>query len=241
MRPVDATRSRFARDPAALARLQRERARALEERVSAFVAPLGNERALDAGTGAGALALALAPLVREVVGVDVVPELLEEARREASQVGNVTFVEGDMTALVFADGSFDLTGCLRVLHHVEDAEPAITELARVTRVGGRVLVVDQIASADPRAALELNRFERARDASHARALTDAELRGLFEQNGLVARRVDIVAETRDLERYLDLAGCDGAARVRARSLARSAEVYTAEIGWYLLEKQASRA
>ena len=43
----------------------------------------GDERALDVGTGAGAFALALAPLVREVVGVDLVPELLEQARARA--------------------------------------------------------------------------------------------------------------------------------------------------------------
>ena len=61
---------------------------------------------LDAGTGPGTLALALAPLVGEVVGVDLVPELLAVAREGAP--ANTTFLEGNATALEFDDESFDL-------------------------------------------------------------------------------------------------------------------------------------
>jgi len=231
----DATRERFARTAERVAELQDARAASLEQDVLRFVAPSGDERALDSGTGSGALAFALAPHVREVVGVDIVPELLEQARKRAERFPNVTFVEGDSTKLPFEYGSFDLAGTLRTLHHIARPELAMAELVRVTRPRGRVLVVDQIAPVDPLAAAELNRFERARDPSHSRALADVDLRGLFESNGLVLIRAEYEREPRELDAYLDLAGCEGEARERAQTLAPPG--YTAELGWYLLEKR----
>jgi ubiquinone/menaquinone biosynthesis C-methylase UbiE len=230
----DAGQERFARTADRLARLQDERAEALGRRVAEFVEPEGEERALDVGTGAGALAFALAPFVREVVGVDSSPELLEQARSRAGGFPNLEFVEGDAAAMPFADASFDLAGTLRTLHHVARPELAIAEMTRVTRPGGRLLVVDQIASNDPLAALELNRFERARDPSHTRVLADVDLRGLFDSNGLVLLRAETRSEERELESYLDLAGCEGEGRDRARALVPPG--YRAQIGWYLLRK-----
>ncbi|HKD31838.1 MAG TPA: methyltransferase domain-containing protein [Gaiellaceae bacterium] len=231
----DATRERFARTAERVAQLQDARAEALEKDIVRFVSPSADERALDSGTGSGALAFALAPHVREVVGVDIVPELLEQARQRAGRFQNVTFVEGDATELPFEYASFDLTGTLRTLHHIARPELAVAELVRVTRPGGRVLVVDQIAPVDPIAAAELNRFERARDPSHTRALADVDLRGLFESNNLVLVRAEYERETRELDAYLDLAGCEGEERHRAETLAPPG--YTADLGWYLLEKR----
>ena len=230
----DATRARFAATAERIAARQEERADALAARVREFVPLEGDERALDAGTGTGALAFALAPLVGEVVGVDVVPELLEQARARAAETPNVSFLEGDITTLEFDRASFDLAGTLRTIHHVARPELAVAELARVTRPGGTVLVVDQIAPNDPLAALELDRFERARDPTHARTLPDVDFRHLFEANGLVVRKAEFEPEQRDLDPYLDLAGCEGDARDRARSLAPPD--YTVVIGWYLLRR-----
>jgi ubiquinone/menaquinone biosynthesis C-methylase UbiE len=231
----DATRKRFAKTADRIAALQDARAEELEAKVVRFVAPSGEERALDSGSGAGALAFALAPHVRDVVAVDLVPELLEQGRKRGERFPNVSFVEGDATKLPLEDGSFDLTGSLRTLHHIARPELAVAELARLTRAGGRVLVVDQIAPVDPLAAVELNAFERARDPSHARALADIDLRHLFEANELVLLRAEYEQEPRELGPYLDLAGCEGEARERAESLAPAK--YTAELAWYLLEKR----
>jgi ubiquinone/menaquinone biosynthesis C-methylase UbiE len=203
--------------------------------VRAFVRLRGDERALDVGTGAGALAFALAPLVREVVGLDPVPELLELARRRA--LPNTEFVEGDGTALPFADGAFDLAGTHRTLHHVAQPELVVAELARVTRAGGQVLVVDQLAPDDPAAAAALHEFETVRDPSHARLLTDKELRKLFAANGLSLVRERHEEEHRDLSTYLDLAGCEGDGRISAEALAGlDARVLATSVGWYLLAR-----
>jgi ubiquinone/menaquinone biosynthesis C-methylase UbiE len=228
----DVTRARFAATADLIAAQQERRAVELAARVREFVPLTGEERALDAGAGTGALAFALAPLVREVVAVDLVPELLERGRAKAP--ANVTFVEGDAEKLDLDRASFDLAGTLRTLHHLARPELVVAELSRVTRPGGLVLVVDQIAPNDPLAALDLNRFESARDPTHTRVLADVDLRGLFESNSLVLRTAEFVRETRELDPYLDLAGCEGEARERARALAPPE--YTAEIGWYLLRR-----
>jgi ubiquinone/menaquinone biosynthesis C-methylase UbiE len=225
--------SRFARTADLVAANQDARAAALSEEVRAFLQPAGDERALDVGTGAGALALALAPFVAEVVGVDLEPELLARARVRAP--ANATFQEADATALPFADGSFDLAGTARTLHHVHRPELAVAELARVTRLGGRVLVVDQLAPLDPLEALAVDRFERARDPEHQRLLSDQDFRGLFEANRLVLVRERRRVERRDVDAYLDLAACEGEARERAVGLApHGRDAFVAEVGWYLL-------
>jgi len=229
---------RFARTAERFVAQQDARAGELAERVRAFLAASGDERALDVGCGAGALALALAPLVREVVGVDRVPELLALARERAPE--NATFVEADATHLPYDEGEFDLAGTLRTLHHVPRPELVAAELARVTKVGGRVLVIDQLAPVDPLDALAVDRFERARDPGHARLLPESDLRHLFDSNGLVLVRERRDVERRELSAYLDLAGCEGDAREEALRLApQGPDAYTAVLGWYLLERRLS--
>ena len=232
---VDDVRARFRATADLVAEHAARQVEMVREQLLDFVTPDGTERAVDSGTGAGTLALALAPLVREVVGVDVVPELLERARQDAQP--NVTFVEGDATSLPFDTGSFDLSCTRRTLHHIARPERAVAELARVTLPGGRVFVDDQIAPVDPLAALELDRFERARDPSHTRTLPDIDLRHLFEANDLVLLRSRFQTHRRELGYYLDLAGCAGEARERARQLSPGGpDTYVAETAWYLLMK-----
>jgi SAM-dependent methyltransferase len=230
----DAGQRRFSETAERMAAHQDARAAATQERLAQLLPLTGEERALDVGTGAGAFALALAPLVREVVGVDVVPELLDQARARAPQ--NVELVEADGRSLPFPADSFDLVCSARTLHHTAGPELVVAEMTRVLRPGGTMLMVDQIAPPDPTAAAALNRFEIARDASTTRVLGDADLRALFVQNGLVLLHADVEREPRDLDDYLDLAACEGDARERAKALAPPA--YTAELAWYLLSKPA---
>ena len=231
----DAVRTRFGETAEAVAEHAAQQVDRVREELREFLPLTGEERVLDSGTGAGVFALAIAPLVREVVGVDLVPELLGAAR--AAAPANVTFVEGDATALPLDDASFDLAGSRRTLHHIARPELAVAELARVTRPGGRIFVDDQIAPVDPLAALALDRFERARDPSHARTLPDIDLRHLFEANGLVVEQTRFRTHRRELGYYLELAGCRGEAADHVRGLSPGGpESYVAETGWYLVRK-----
>jgi ubiquinone/menaquinone biosynthesis C-methylase UbiE len=212
--------------------LQRERAAALAERLDHWLQLTGEERALDVGAGAGAFAFAIAPRVREVVAVELDEALAARARADAPR--NVEVVVADGEHLPFERASFDVAGTLRTLHHTPRPELLVAELARVTRPGGTILIVDQLAPADPLVGLDLTRFEHARDPSTTRVLADADLRGLFDSNSLKLLREEVIHEPRDLEAYLDLAGCEGDHREHARSLAPSG--YEAIVGWYLLRR-----
>jgi ubiquinone/menaquinone biosynthesis C-methylase UbiE len=212
--------------------LQAKRAAGLAALLDELLVLDGGERVLDVGSGTGAFAFAVAPHVREVVAIEQDEELAERARAGAPP--NVEVVVGDGEHLELEPFSFDLVGCLRVLHHTRRPELMVAELTRMTRPGGTILVADQLASVDPLAAADLNRFERARDPSTTRVLSDADLRALFDANGLVLRREKVVREPRDLDAYLDLAGCEGAERERAKGLAPTC--YEGVVGWYVLAR-----
>ncbi len=233
---TDATHSRFSATAEQMAELEQSRRDDLREQVRRFLEPTGDERVLDVGAGTGGFAFAAAPLVREVVAVDVVPAVLAEGQARVAEFGNVTFVVADAAALPFEDGSFDVAACVRTLHHVPRPELVVAELVRVIGFRGQVLIVDQIAPADPLVGFELDRFERARDPSHTRLLPDVDIRSLLDANGLVLRRSEQRLESRDVGEYLDLAGCAGVAREQALSVAPGD--YTATIGWYLASRQA---
>ncbi len=102
--------------------------------------------ALDVATGTGDLALELAEQVGrsgQVLGIDIVLAMLEQARRKiASRVLPVSFEPGDAHALNYPDDSFDATVCGFGLRNMDNRQHALTEMARVTRPGKRVVILE---------------------------------------------------------------------------------------------------
>ncbi|MDX6567649.1 MAG: demethylmenaquinone methyltransferase / 2-methoxy-6-polyprenyl,4-benzoquinol methylase [Gaiellales bacterium] len=109
---------------------------------------LGNgANALDVCCGTGDLALALARVVGrggQVTGLDFSREMLERARRKPRQEGaaEITWVQGDATAMPFADNSFSAVTIGFGLRNLPDPEAGLRELARVVRPGGKVVVLE---------------------------------------------------------------------------------------------------
>ncbi len=98
---------------------------------------------LEIGCGAGFLAVALAQRGLRVHAIDSADAMVELARRHAAESGvtDVLSVDaGDVYALAFEDGSFDLVIALGVIPWLERVELAIQEMARVTRPGGHVIL-----------------------------------------------------------------------------------------------------
>ena len=90
---------------------------------------------LDAGCGVGYGSALLARAgATEVVGVDLSEKAVKAAENDAPP--NATFLTGDVHALPFEDGRFDLVVCFEVIEHVERQDDVITELARVLAPGG---------------------------------------------------------------------------------------------------------
>jgi ubiquinone/menaquinone biosynthesis C-methylase UbiE len=97
---------------------------------------------LETGCGAGIGLTALAANCRpaSLTGVDIDDDLLEQARARFSARGIVaSFVHGDVRELPFPDESFDLVVDFGTLYHVQPAQQAISEIARVLRVGGMLV------------------------------------------------------------------------------------------------------
>lgn len=99
---------------------------------------------LDVGTGTGRMAELFAPASNHVTAFDKSPEMLRIARARLQNLpaDAVTLVQGDFTALPFADDSFDTVLFHQVLHYALAPEAVLGEAARVTRQGGTVAVVD---------------------------------------------------------------------------------------------------
>jgi ubiquinone/menaquinone biosynthesis C-methylase UbiE len=101
----------------------------------------------DVGTGTGFVAAGIAPRVERVVGIDNAPAMLEVARENLRALGasNVDLVVGEASLLPLAQGAVDAAFANMVLHHAEDPEAMLREMARVVRPGGTVAITDEVA------------------------------------------------------------------------------------------------
>ena len=108
----------------------------------ALLALQPGEHVLDIGSGPGFLAAEMAAEVGpegRVVGLDPSTSMLALGRRHDPAV---EFVEGDGSALPFADESFDVAVATQVYEYVADMPAALAEARRVLRAGGRLLILD---------------------------------------------------------------------------------------------------
>ena len=190
------------------------------DRLVALAAPRPEWRALDIATGGGHTALALAPLVREVVASDLTPAMLAAAERfiRGKGVTNVSFREADACALPFGDGEFDLVTCRVAPHHFPDAALFVRECARVAKPGGAVIVIDNLVPVDPEAAAHINAIERLRDPSHVRGYTESEWVGFFRAAGLRVERVEFFRKRRDFDFWSDMQSVDPGVKARLRAM-----------------------
>ena len=100
---------------------------------------------LDVGCGPGTITVDLARIVApgHVTGIDQSADVLARAADFAAAQGvNVTFEQGDVYALEFPSGSFDVVHAHQVLQHLADPTAALKEMRRVLRDGGILAVRD---------------------------------------------------------------------------------------------------
>ena len=116
-----------------------------KRRLIDLAAPHPGSRALDLATGTGDLALALACRGAHVVGLDITFRMIELANHKVTRSAaarSPSFLVGDMLALPFPSGSFDIVTTGYGLRNVPNLVTAIEEIARVLSPGGRVLSLD---------------------------------------------------------------------------------------------------
>ena len=98
----------------------------------------------DLGCGTGQLTETIAPYVQRVIAVDGSADMLDAARRRLLDRSNVDLRQGDLESLPLDAGELDAAMLSLVLHYSPDPARALTEVARVVRPGGRLLVVDML-------------------------------------------------------------------------------------------------
>src|SRR6267378_6161230 len=179
----DDVRSRFAPVAANYARAKFHTSSERLREVLELAQPLRSDLALDVATGTGNTALALAPFVRRVVGLDVTREMLDQARRVSAErnVVNADWVLGDACRLPFEDETFDLYTVRAAPHHFRNFDAFLWEALRVLKPGRHAAFVD---CAPPLEAREvMHEVEVRRDPSHVRSLTVEEWTERLEAAG----------------------------------------------------------
>lgn len=143
-----------------------------------------DDELLDIACGPGSLSLDLAPHVAAATGLDMTPAMLDQARAAQADRGivNATWVQGDAAALPFPDGSFSVVASSAAFHHFESPAKVLSEMARVCRPGGRVVVID--VTPDDAKTQAYDRMERMRDPSHGHAHSVDELKAMGSKLGL---------------------------------------------------------
>ena len=135
---------------------------------------------LDVGTGTGRIAELLAPRARQVTALDNSPEMLRLARARLQHLAaeQLALVQGDFTALPFAEATFDTVLFHQVLHYAQAPDVVLSEAARVTRPGGTIAVVDFAAH---------DREELRSQHAHARlGFSDEQMLALLASAGFAA-------------------------------------------------------
>ena len=120
----------------------------------ALLMPKGEKKGvkiLDVGTGYGMnaefLAHQLPKGAKKIWSIDPSEEVLENARKKVKEsipelAADIEFVTGSAEKISFEDGFFDAVVNVMVLHHIEHLEDSLREMARVTKSGGKLILID---------------------------------------------------------------------------------------------------
>ncbi len=150
-------------------------------RDSVVLGHVSGTRILDAGCGEGITLQKIADLfpLSKVEGVDIDLENVRICNEH-----NLTVQQGNLYELPFDNGHFDCCIFIEVIEHLDYPEKAVAELGRVTRPGGKLILVYPIDWAMWLARIACMKFKEARfDSGHLRQWTMGELAHCFKQAG----------------------------------------------------------
>ena len=182
-------------------------------RLIEFLGPRPGERLLDVACGPGIVASALETEGMLAFGIDLTLEMIREAVARKGR-----YVRGEVSRLPFPDATFEAAVCRNSFHHFDRPAEVMSEMARVLRPGGRVVIEDMRAPDDPDQRAYQATIERLRDDSHTRTLTAGEFHELAREAGLSAADEIPVVLVIDFAEWIDRACHDRKRRDRARRM-----------------------
>jgi ubiquinone/menaquinone biosynthesis C-methylase UbiE len=182
----------FTRQAAHMASAPAFRAEAVLERLVNALGDASSQRVLDLACGPGIVAEAIAPHVREVVGIDATPAMIRLARErfEKAALENGRFEVAQAEKMPFADGRFNQVVTRLAVHHFTDPGSVLTETRRVLRRGGRLIVADVVSPGNGEQAGLHNALEQLRDPTHVRMFAAQELAALLRSAGFSVLKQD---------------------------------------------------
>lgn len=110
----------------------------LKEIVSDLIRP--EDVVLECACGTGLLSTVIAAKCRQLTATDFSRKMLKKAEKNCAAFRNIRFVQADITALPYPDGSFDKVAAGNVIHLLNDPLTALGELNRVLRDGGTLII-----------------------------------------------------------------------------------------------------
>lgn len=178
---------------------------------------------LDAACGTGHTSLALAQQGHRVTGMDLTPEMLNEAKLLAGQKKlSVTWETGDVHQLPWPDQTFDAVTCRRAAHHFRDLPKFLAQVYRVLKPAGLLGISDMTA---PSVAIDdLNQLERLRDSSHQRARSANQWAALVDQAGLDLRYLQVSVEPMLPTEWLSPVAAESSEGIQAMAYLHSTNV-----------------
>ena len=169
------------------------------------VAPCKENTLLEVTAGTCACGRSFAPLVQTVVCLDATVPMLQIGQQEADKedLSNMVFVKGYAEELPFLDNSFDIVFSRLAFHHFTDVTAAFSEMVRVLKPGGKLVMIDMDA-ADELLRKTEDEIETQRDPSHVKNLSKAEMLSLYEKHGLAIEKCETTEMPQRLENWLAL-------------------------------------
>lgn len=163
-------------------------------------------RVLDVAAETGHLSRAIAPHVKDVVAIDITPEMLDEAREEAVSEGlnNIQVEEGNAEKLPYENGSFDLVVSRLAIHHFENPILQLREMYRVCKPNHQIGIVDLLSPEEDEIAEVYNRLEKLRDPSHTIALARSQMVKVLEDVGITVDSIETREVVVDFQRWVQM-------------------------------------
>jgi ubiquinone/menaquinone biosynthesis C-methylase UbiE len=165
-------------------------------------------RVMDLACGPGIAAEAIAPGVGEVIGIDVTPEMIRLARQRFCSAGlkNGEFSTARAEHLPFPSGSFEQVVTRLSLHHFAEAGAVLSEVRRVLRKKGLLVVADVLSSEIPEESVLHNALEQLRDPTHVRMFSRSELLKVIDAAGFEILQEDSWLQPRAFREWAAITG-----------------------------------
>lgn len=155
------------------------------------VNPQKSDTVLEVAAGTYVCGRSLAPLVRNVTCLDITTAILVVGKDEAEKQGlcNIGFVHGVAERLPSSDNSFYIVISCLAFHHLPNPKRCFSEMARVLKTGGKLIVIDMEAVEEALRNTE-DEMETLRDTSHMRNLSKEDFTEMFRENHLTITTMD---------------------------------------------------